>query len=167
MTAAADHALQSAKLRRPAILRYAAQVLFASGNSSQGPVPITSQRRNDMYVGRGKAYNSRIPSRKMSQYDVEVAMKYVLLGNLSPEWASKQSDRIGKAKAKLDNLGIKIESIHYTQGYYDFVDIIDAPNPEAMLAFSVWYSTQGLGRLQSMPAFDAKSFEAALKNAAA
>jgi uncharacterized protein with GYD domain len=93
-------------------------------------------------------------------------MKYVLLGNLSPEWAGKQSERTGKAKAKLENLGIKIESIHYTQGHYDFVDIIDAPNSEAMLAFSVWYSTQGLGRIQSMPAFDAKSFEAAIKNAA-
>jgi len=92
-------------------------------------------------------------------------MKYVLLGNLNAEWASKQADRIGKAKAKLDRLGIKIESIHYTQGYYDFVDIVDAPNPEAVLAFSVWYSTQGLGRIQSMPAFDAKSFETAIKNA--
>jgi uncharacterized protein with GYD domain len=101
-----------------------------------------------------------------NQHDVEVAMKYVLLGNLSPEWASKQSERIGKAKAKLDKLGIKIESIHYTQGYYDFVDIVDAPKPEAMLAFSIWYSTQGLGRIQSMPAFDAKSFETAIKDAA-
>jgi uncharacterized protein with GYD domain len=97
---------------------------------------------------------------------MEVAMKYVLLGNLSPEWASKQSERIGKAKAKLDKLGIKIESIHYTQGYYDFVDIVDAPNQEAMLAFSIWYATQGLGRIQSMPAFDAKSFETAIKAAA-
>ena len=92
-------------------------------------------------------------------------MKYVLLGNLSPEYASKQSERVKKAKAKLDKLGIKIESIHYTQGYYDFVDIVDAPNPQAMLAFSVWYSTQHLGRIQSMPAFDPKSFEAAIKDA--
>jgi uncharacterized protein with GYD domain len=97
---------------------------------------------------------------------VEVVMKYVLLGNLSPEWASKQSDRVGKAKAKLDKLGIKIESIHYTQGHYDFVDIVDVPNPEALLAFSVWYAAQGLGRIQSMPAFEAKAFEAAIKNAA-
>ena len=52
-------------------------------------------------------------------------MKYVLLGNLSPQWANKQSERVGKAKAKLDKLGIKIESIHYTQGYYDFVDVVD------------------------------------------
>jgi uncharacterized protein with GYD domain len=43
---------------------------------------------------------------------------------------------------------------------------VDAPKPEAMLAFSVWYSTQGLGRVQSMPAFDAKTFEAAIKDAA-
>ena len=93
-------------------------------------------------------------------------MKYVLLGNLSPEWASKQSDRISRAKTKLDKLGIKIESIYYTQGHYDFVDIVEAPNPGAMLAFSVWYATQGLGRVQSMPAFDAKTFEAALKDAA-
>lgn len=92
-------------------------------------------------------------------------MKYVLLGNLSAEWANKQSDRVGKAKTKLDALGIKIESIHYTQGAYDFVDVVDAPNAEAMLAFSVWYSTQGLGKIQSLPAFDAKSFEGALKKA--
>ena len=92
-------------------------------------------------------------------------MKYVLLGNLNAEWASKQADRIGKAKAKLDKLGIKLESILYTQGRYDFVDVVDAPNPEAMLAFSVWYSTQGLGRIQTMPAFDAKTFETAIKNA--
>jgi uncharacterized protein with GYD domain len=97
---------------------------------------------------------------------MEVSMKYVLLGNLSPEWARKQSERIGKAKTKLDKLGIKIESIHYTQGYYDFVDIVDAPNPEAMLAFSVWYATHGLGRIQSMVAFDVKSFEMAIKDAA-
>jgi hypothetical protein len=36
-------------------------------------------------------------------------------------------------------------------------------NPEAMLAFSVWYSTQRLGRIQSMPAFDPKSFETAVQ----
>ena len=93
-------------------------------------------------------------------------MKYVLLGNLSPEWANKQSERVSKAKGKLDKLGIKIESIHYTQGHYDFVDIVDVPNPEAVLAFSVWYATQGLGRIQSMPAFEAKAFDTALKHAA-
>ena len=93
-------------------------------------------------------------------------MKYVLLGALGPEWAGKQSERVDKAKAKLEKLGIKLESVHYTQGKYDFVDVVDAPNPEAMLSFSIWYVTQGLGRIQSLPAFDAKGFEAAVREAA-
>jgi uncharacterized protein with GYD domain len=92
-------------------------------------------------------------------------MKYVLLGTLTPEWATKQTERIGKASAKLEKLGIRLESIHYTQGQFDFVDLVDAPNAEAVLAFSVWYATQGLGRVQSLPAFDPKSFEAAVKQA--
>jgi 2-oxoisovalerate dehydrogenase E1 component alpha subunit len=69
-------------------------------------------------------------------------------------------------EAVLDTLGIKLESVYYTQGHYDFVDIVDARYPEAVLAFSVWYSTHGLGRIQSMPAFEAKTFEAAIKDAA-
>jgi uncharacterized protein with GYD domain len=35
-----------------------------------------------------------------------------------------------------------------------------------MLGFSIWYATQGLGRIHTMPAFDAKNFEAAVKEAA-
>jgi uncharacterized protein with GYD domain len=92
-------------------------------------------------------------------------MKHVLLGTLSANWAGRQSERFDKAKAKLEALGIKLESVHYTQGAYDFVDIVEAPSPQAMLSFSIWYATQGLGRIQSMPAFDAKGVEAAIKEA--
>jgi uncharacterized protein with GYD domain len=98
---------------------------------------------------------------------VEAAMKYVLLGKLEAEWAGKQKERVKKAQAKLKELGMSVQSIHYTQGRFDFVDIVEAPNPEAMLAFSVWYASQGLGRIQSLPAFDADTFEAAVKRAGA
>jgi uncharacterized protein with GYD domain len=93
-------------------------------------------------------------------------MKYVILGTLSSEWATKQSERLSKARGKLDALGMKLESVHYTQGQFDFVDLVEAPNPEAMLAFSVWYAGQGFGRIQSLPAFDAQMFEEAVKKAA-
>jgi len=56
-----------------------------------------------------------------------------------------------------------VESIDHTQGYYDFVDIVDARNPEALLSFSVWYAAQEMGRIQSMPAFAPDKFEAAVK----
>jgi len=98
---------------------------------------------------------------------VEAAMKYVLLGKLEAEWAGKQKDRVRKAQAKLKELGMTAQSIYYTQGRFDFVDVVEAPNPEAMLAFSVWYASQGLGRIQSLPAFDAETFEAAVKRAGA
>lgn len=90
-------------------------------------------------------------------------MKYVILGSLSDKWATKQSQRTRSAKAKLKSLGIKLESVYYTQGFYDFVDVLDAPDPEAMLAFSVWYANQGYGRIQSLPAFDEKAMVGALK----
>ena len=93
-------------------------------------------------------------------------MKYVMLGNLDPAWAGKHSDRVKKAEAKLKELAIKVESIHYTQGQYDFIDVVDSPDPEAMLSFSVWYASQGFGRLESLPAFEPKAFEGAVKKAA-
>ena len=35
----------------------------------------------------------------------------------------------------------------------------------SMLTFSVWYVAEGLGRLQSLPAFDSPAFEAAVQQA--
>jgi len=94
-------------------------------------------------------------------------MKYVVLGNLSPSWASKQDKRTSNARRKLKELGIRIESMYYTQGAWDFVDVLEAPNAEAMLAFSVWYSQHGFGSLVSMPAFDERQMVTALKKSGA
>jgi uncharacterized protein with GYD domain len=92
-------------------------------------------------------------------------MKYVLLGTLSPNFLTKQEKRTSNARAKLRELGIKLESVHYTQGQYDFVDVVDAPSADAMIAFSVWYGQQGFGRLQSLPAFDERAMVRSLKSA--
>ena len=53
-------------------------------------------------------------------------MKYVLLGSISPSWIGKQAERLTKSNTKLKQLGIKQESVLYTQGQYDFVETIDA-----------------------------------------
>ena len=90
-------------------------------------------------------------------------MKYVLLGNISVAWATKQAQRTKSVRAKLKTLGITVESVHYTQGEFDFVDVVDAPSPETMLAFSVWYAKQGYGRIRTMPAFDEKAMARGLK----
>lgn len=92
-------------------------------------------------------------------------MKYVMLGTLGPEWVTRQSERTDKARAKLDELGIELETLYYTQGPFDFIDIVDAPDAEAVLAFSIWYSSQGLGRIVTMPAFSESELAAAVKRA--
>ena len=74
-------------------------------------------------------------------------MRYILLGNLNADWATRQTQRTRGAKTMLKKLKIKLESVNYTQGAYDFVDIVDAPNAEAMLAFSVWYAKVGYGSI--------------------
>jgi len=89
-------------------------------------------------------------------------MKYVLLGTLSADWAARQSKRVKAAKAKLKDLKITLVSVHYTQGPYDFVVVIEAPDAEAVLAFSVWYAANGYGRMTSMPAFDDKTMKKAV-----
>lgn len=90
-------------------------------------------------------------------------MKYVLLGRQSAEWLTKHDQRNRLARARAKELGIKIQTVLYTQGPYDFVDVVDAPSPEAMLEFSVWYAAQGFGSFQSLPAFDGKAMAAAAR----
>lgn len=89
-------------------------------------------------------------------------MKYVLLGTLSLEGATRWGERLEKSKAKLAELGIRLESVYFTQGPYDFVDVVDAPDSESILAFSVWYVRQGFGRVATMPAFDEVAIDKAL-----
>ena len=92
-------------------------------------------------------------------------MKYVLLGTLSKDWAERHAERTDKAKAKLKELNIRLEAVYYTQGAFDFVDIVEAPDPDAMLAFSIWYVRQGFGRFRSLPAFDDATMRKALGKA--
>ena len=81
-------------------------------------------------------------------------MKYVLLGSISPSWIGKQAERLTKSNAKLEQLGIKQLSVLYTQGQYDFVETIEAPGPESVLGFTIWYSRVGFGSIQTLPAFE-------------
>ncbi len=90
-------------------------------------------------------------------------MRYILLGTLATEWVAKHAERTKEARAKLRALGITLNAVYYTQGAYDFVDVIDAPNGEAALQFSIWYASQGYGRIQTLPAFDAGVMDEAVQ----
>ena len=89
-------------------------------------------------------------------------MKYVLLGKINPDWI-KKPERFAKSKEKLEKLGITLESVNYTQGPYDFVDIVSAKDPQSAVAFSVWYSAQGYGSITTMPGFTPEEFSRAIE----
>ena len=88
-------------------------------------------------------------------------MKYILLGTIDSKWLNKQSERYTKSSKKLKQLGIKLENVFYTQGQYDFVDVVTAPGAESVLTFSIWYADKGFGRIQSLPAFGDKAMKQA------
>ena len=90
-------------------------------------------------------------------------MKYVLLGSISPSWLGKQAERYKKSNEKLTQLGIKQVSVLYTQGQYDFVETIEAPGPESVLGFTIWYSGKGFGKIQTLPAFEDQEIRKILK----
>ena len=90
-------------------------------------------------------------------------MKYVLLGSISPSWLGKQAERLRKSNEKLKQLGIKQESVLYTQGQYDFIETIEASGPSSVLGFTIWYAKKGFGTIQSLPAFDDKEIQKIIK----
>ncbi len=74
-------------------------------------------------------------------------MKYIFVGTLDRQWVGRQKDRVDAARAK---------------GAYDFIDVVEAPDANAVLAFSIWYAKQGYGRITTMPAFDEAAMETAV-----
>ncbi len=58
-----------------------------------------------------------------------------------------------------------MECYFYTQGPYDFVDVVDAPDSDSMLVFSVWYVAKGYGRNSTIPAFDDSVMESVVQHA--
>lgn len=88
-------------------------------------------------------------------------MKYVIIGKIGPRWGENPKARVEAVHKKLDALNVKLETVYYTQGAYDFMEVVEA-EPDAMLALSLWYKTQGFGELTSMPAFTMDEVNTAL-----
>ena len=81
-------------------------------------------------------------------------MRYILLGQLDPEWAGRQRERVQATRTKAGELGIEIEWIFYTQGRHDFVAMITASDPYVVQALAMWYLKRRFGRIEALPALD-------------
>jgi len=56
------------------------------------------------------------------------------------------------------------KAINYTQGIYDFIDVVEASDTFIVLGFSIWYTKQGYGKITTMPAFDEAAMEKAVQS---
>ena len=90
-------------------------------------------------------------------------MKYIFLGTIAPEWIGRHEKRLQSCKVKADELGMTFEAINYTQGIYDFIDVVEASDTFVVLGFSIWYAKQGYGKITTMPAFDEAKMEKAVQ----
>lgn len=80
-------------------------------------------------------------------------MRYVYYGSMDPQWTTRTEERWRYVSSKLKDLGITIEALYYTQGEFDFIEVVEAPDAVAALAYSIWFAREGFGRIRTMPAF--------------
>lgn len=92
-------------------------------------------------------------------------MRYMLLAKISPYGAKKYLERLRRSKETTKRLGIKVEAIYYTQGEYELIEAIDAPNAEVVLALTTWFNKAGYGTISAMPCYDVAAMKRADKKA--
>jgi len=81
--------------------------------------------------------------------------RYILLSKLTEDGRKTLKTRPGRIKevnAKLEAFGVKVLEQYAVLGPYDFVNIVEAPNNEAVFNMSVELGSRGTIEITSMPA---------------
>jgi uncharacterized protein with GYD domain len=91
---------------------------------------------------------------------------YVLLFNYTGQGIQTVKDTTKRAAAAAGELagkfGVKITDVLRTLGQYDGVIVTEAPNDEAMAAFTIAAASMGNTKTQTLRAFRAKEVDAIL-----
>ena len=94
--------------------------------------------------------------------------KYVVLYRFTEAGAKNIRGTVERAKAtraENERRGFKIESLHWTQGPYDMVALIDAPSEEAMMGAMANIVSAGNVSSTTLRAFDEREMAKVLKQA--
>jgi uncharacterized protein with GYD domain len=90
---------------------------------------------------------------------------FIMLSTLTDDGASTiKSDpkRIKAVNEELSGMGVKVLSQYAVLGPYDFVNVVEAPDIQAVTRASVELSSRGSVRLLTMPAIPIDEFIAGL-----
>ena len=86
---------------------------------------------------------------------------YVLLTNLTDEGRKtirSRPERIREVNKEIDGVGGKLIAQYAVLGPYDFVNIVEAPNNEAIVRIVVELGARGTLQLMTLPAIDIEEF---------
>lgn len=91
---------------------------------------------------------------------------YIMLSNLTDEGAKtlkKNPQRIKEVNAEVEAMGVKVLAQYAVMGPYDFVNILEAPDNEAVTRVSVELSSRGSMRAMTLAAIPIDDFIKNLK----
>ena len=93
--------------------------------------------------------------------------KYILLSTLTEDGRQtlkKKPERIKEVNVELEALGVKVLKQYAVLGPYDFVNIVEAPDNEAIFKLSVELGSRGTIEITSMPAITIDDLIKSLKD---
>jgi uncharacterized protein with GYD domain len=91
---------------------------------------------------------------------------YVMLSRLSPDGVKtlkKNPDRIKAVNSEVEALGAKVLSQYALLGAYDFLTVLEAPDPETVARVSVELGLRGTATFETLAAIPVDDFIASLK----
>ncbi|EFI34283.1 GYD family protein [Desulfonatronospira thiodismutans ASO3-1] len=87
--------------------------------------------------------------------------EYVVLSKLTDEGRKtlkKKPERIMEVNKELEDMGVKVKQQYALLGNYDFLNIVEAPDNEAMMKMSVELGSRGSVELLTLPALEIDAF---------
>ena len=91
---------------------------------------------------------------------------YVILSTLTDDGRKtikEHPERILEVNKELEKMGIKVREQYAVLGPYDFVNIVEAPNNEAVIKMSVELGSRGSVQLLTLPAIPVEDLIKKLK----
>jgi uncharacterized protein with GYD domain len=92
---------------------------------------------------------------------------YVVLYTFTDDGAKHAKDTVSRARearAENERRGFTVQGLYWTQGQYDLVAVVDAPDEQSMMAGLLNIAGAGNVRSQTMRAFTESEMESIISN---
>jgi len=86
---------------------------------------------------------------------------YIMISTLTDEGRKtikKHPERIEEVNREIENMGAKVLAQYAVLGQYDFINILEAPNNEAIAKLSIELGSRGTVQIITIPAIPVEDF---------